>query len=1016
MDIVSNIIIGIIINQLTEIVFIITDKIDRSLKNKKTVNLNLDTKLTPILQKAIAELIRSDRFTIDKDDIKKLRKFLASPEVDAIIRQIYASKLIRDRDNHIKSIRTEFTKLFCLHSNRSDRLQEDIKFAEQIFALILSGCDRALEIIDKQTGILSAYKEANKSYQYQILRDELKAINNNLIFLNQQQKPDIKTIVEYEEKYRKQIATRHGYLIPPNFDKAQKSPIDRLYVCPNFVKTHRYQEVKQLSIDYFYSIVYRVVLLGNPGAGKSTFTYKLCNDLATRYSEKLLGGRQVTPIHVVLREYGAAKRQDNKCSILKFIQTKAESKYQLTQPPLGTFEYLLLNGRAIVIFDGLDELLDTSDRQEISGDVEAFCSLYPSVPVVVTSREVGYKEAPLDREKFEIFYLDSFDREQVSEYANKWFSVMETELDPAEKDRKIKAFLEESKLVPDLRSNALILALLCNIYRGEGYIPRNRPDVYEKCAVMLFERWDKSRGINVTLPFQSRILYAIMYLARWIYTNKALQEGVTEKRLIAKTTEYLCQRQYENSEEAEQAACEFIKFCRGRAWVFTDTGTLKDGEKLYQFTHRTFLEYFTAKHLVRQSRSPDKLLGILLPKIAQAEWDMVAQLAFRIQDKDTEEAGDELLNTVIEKSNQADGKEKKNLLSFAVRCLEFIVPSPKVRRKITEVCIELCIDYGIKQRESENYFSLYRRIDFLLSALINVADENQANVVNSIQTVLIKNIKSENDDIRSVIALEIDFYLETKIEKESFRNCSDYILDKYLDRIEFLCSKSLVIYLFIMHRNRKISFDKLLEWHGINSIFLSCNFLGGNIYFVSIAHSLLIKIYANLEKIAQQNIYREENLYQLGDILISLSTPWLNQNIEAINLNYFSENIVNFSLNRFFLDEKLTKSKTKLNFEPYTLFGFLGLIMIDLEANYPQGDWIASVSQEDLIPLLNSYPLKFFSSTLLARFESVDSEKVQTELNESNLTSEQKDFILKWTRKEINLIDPTALEESRLYN
>ena len=219
-----------------------------------------------------------------------------------------------------------------------------------------------------------------------------------------------------------------------------------------------------------------------------------------------------------------------------------------------------------------------------------------------------------------------------------------------------------------------------------------------------------------------------------------------------------------------------------------------------------------------------------------------------------------------------------------------------------------------------------------------------------------------------------------------------------------------------MHRNPKISLDKLLEWHGISSIFRSGYFLVGNISLVSMATSLVIKIYINLEKIAQQNIYREEMLYQLGDILISLSTPWLNQNIEVINLNHFSEDIVNLSLDGVLFDEKLTKLEKKLNFESYTLFGFLGLIMIDLEANLPQEDWSTFLWKERLIALLNFYPLKFFSSTLLARFESVNLQKIQTELNESNLTSEQKDFILKWTRKEINLINPTALEESRLYN
>ncbi len=53
---------------------------------------------------------------------------------------------------------------------------------------------------------------------------------------------------------------------------------------------------------------------------------------------------------------------------------------------------------------------------EISSDVESFCNLYPSVPVLVTSREVGYEQAPLDEKKFEIFRLAPLKEDQVEKY------------------------------------------------------------------------------------------------------------------------------------------------------------------------------------------------------------------------------------------------------------------------------------------------------------------------------------------------------------------------------------------------------------------------------------------------------------------------------------------------------------------------------------------------------------------------------------------------------------------------
>ena len=107
---------------------------------------------------------------------------------------------------------------------------------------------------------------------------------------------------------------------------------------------------------------------------------------------------------------------------------------------------------------------------------------------------------------------------------------------------------------------------------------------------MLFERWDKSRDIVVPLPFEEHIRPAMQDLAFWIYSNEELQGGVSEGRLIERTSAYLCKWVFDDVLKARMAATDFIRFCTGRAWVFTDTGTTREGERLYQFTHRTFLE------------------------------------------------------------------------------------------------------------------------------------------------------------------------------------------------------------------------------------------------------------------------------------------------------------------------------------------------------------------------------------------------------------------------------------------
>ncbi|MBI2266487.1 MAG: NACHT domain-containing protein [Armatimonadetes bacterium] len=219
--------------------------------------------------------------------------------------------------------------------------------------------------------------------------------------------------------------------------------------------------------------LYRAVVLGDPGSGKSTLAEFLCHRLATRYQEKFVLGREMTPILVVLREYGAFKISQP-CSILKFIEITAESKYNV-KPPQGSLEYLLLNGRVLLIFDGLDELTDTSYRQEIRDDIESFCNLYPSTPVLVTSRKIGYGQTPLDQERFELYRLAPFDEMRIGQYVVNWFEA-DSERSTDEHKEKASCFLDESKIAGDLRANPLMLALMCNLYLStEGGIYSQKP-------------------------------------------------------------------------------------------------------------------------------------------------------------------------------------------------------------------------------------------------------------------------------------------------------------------------------------------------------------------------------------------------------------------------------------------------------------------------------------------------------------------------------------------------------------
>jgi NACHT domain len=989
-----SIILGVAANVLTSLITQFGHKTGELLIDKEFLKKwELEkTALQPLIQNAPHDVAENLQWHKPLT-LEETYAFLHAPEVEAIVRQIYSTKLVGDkRRGGLEPIRKEFLLSFSLYSGFEK--EQLIGLTELLFNTLVEACNLALTTaIDK--GILSAH-EAQSAFRHRVLLDELTTVKKNLALLMARHKLNVQEILIFEEKYCQQVVNRHGYITPPYFDAARKLPIDSLYVSPNFVwgpkKTN--EEEKELSILQFFSHVYRAVLLGNPGAGKSTLSVKLCCELATHKSERIFAGRkQITPILVVLRDYGAEKKTHN-CSILQFIEAKTNANYQL-QTPYGAFEYLLLSGRAVVIFDGLDELLDTSYRQEISSDVESFCNLYPSVPILVTSREVGYEQAPLDEKKFEVFRVASFQDTQIKDYVTKWFSV-DLDLTPEQRRNKVETFMKESRNVPDLRSNPLMLALMCNIYRGENYIPKNRPDVYEKCAMMLFERWDKSRGILVTLPFEAHISPAMKYLAYWIYADESLRGGVTEKRLIAKTTEYLCLRRFEDHDEAEKAAREFVDFCKGRAWVFTDTGTTKDGDRLFQFTHQTFLEYFTAAYLVRTHPTPDALMLILQPRIAKREWDVVAQLAFQIQYKNLEGAGDELLLMLIEQVRGSELSEAQNFLSYAIRCLEFIVPRPDVTRDIISVFIDHTLKYGRSLINEEGISKKERdpgKFGEIFRALNNVSFENVDVITNYAYKYIIDYINGD-DDKEASLAINIGLSINDEIEKRIFTDCT-YRINKLFSRFFWLCYEG--VYL------NKFSILDLIKWYGIDGIFREQISLFKNRVSLS---QLLARRVLDAPQRKWFNYWLKDHLDILngvGSILIQNPTPWIT--IPSLDLDIFSSFWIN-------LDHDLrTTSVRAIHLSPLSYFSAFLLIAVLLEASEfvddeeNQSEQLTLIEKIRIIKSSRCHFFDFIRLIFCARFEQVPKGKIQEEIDKCHFSSEQQEFIWQWVSGEINLVD-----------
>ncbi|NET56719.1 MAG: NACHT domain-containing protein [Symploca sp. SIO2E6] len=436
-----------------------------------------------------------------------------------------------------------------------------------------------------------------------------------------------------------------------------------------------------------------LVILGDPGSGKSIFLQYLALNWARSPLDNVI--ELPIPLLIELRTYNRDRNSGECQDLLEFFH-KGNVICRLNQHQL---QEKLKAGKVLVMFDGLDEVFEPTQREKVITDIHRFTNEYPKVRVIVTSRIIGYKHQRLRDAKFRHFLLQDLESEQIQDFIYRWHELTFT--DEADKERKrerLQRAIDTSKAIGELAGNPLLLTMMAILNRNQE-LPRDRPELYNQASRVLLHQWDVERKLLadprvdvVAIDYKDKqaILRQIAYFMQAADKGLAgnLIRGSDLERIL---TGYLKSVEVSNPRTIARLLIEQL---RGRNFILCFLG----GDS-YGFVHRTFLEYFCASEFVERFSKRGIEGGLTLEELKtevfgkhwqDESWHEVLRLIAGMID--TSFAG-ELIDYLM----TLDGEEEKFInLFLAAECLSDVrnpAAIPSTAAKLLQQLYEL-MDYG----------------------------------------------------------------------------------------------------------------------------------------------------------------------------------------------------------------------------------------------------------------------------------------------------------------------------------
>ena len=340
---------------------------------------------------------------------------------------------------------------------------------------------------------------------------------------------------------------------------------------------------KEVGIDVVNKIQYLMVL-GQPGSGKSTFLRKMGLEAIKVKPEGFK--HNCIPVLLELKLFNEKTIDIEKSLVEAFGNCRFPEAEWFT-------DRVLKSGNLMILLDGLDEVL-TAKQKETIRQIQEFVEKYGKNRFIVSCRPAAYH---YEFEQFTEVVIAEFEDRQSQEFIQKWFQSEEDK-----KERTAQNCWEllnnpDYKSTKELAKTPLLLLFICLVYDElRDRFPKNKASLYSEALDIFLKRWSADKKLQLAPSLRKFGLELEKVMLSEIAYNGFETDRVffPREKIISQIQKYITSHLNDGNGLAEETVLDAIEIQQGIL--------VERVQDAYSFSHLTLQEYLAARYIVDNSR------------------------------------------------------------------------------------------------------------------------------------------------------------------------------------------------------------------------------------------------------------------------------------------------------------------------------------------------------------------------------------------------------------------------------